>query len=853
MMKLIANKALLMEQLAQGACVVTPNKRLSLSLLENYYRYRGEKTCAKPLCQPLSSLIKSIYQRLLTNGLLPTDPVLLSTDQCRYLWEQTLKSGSGFTYSKGLLHAVIDAWSKCLQWQISPEDKNFASTPQCAQFQHWWQDFNKRIKVLNALPEEQLMDYLIASHQPLLPDSPLSKPTQLIWVCFDHFSPQQQALQHHLAGQGVENCRYDLGTEANGCSWRLSAKDEEDEYRQLIQWIRHRLDKGDQKIAVVVPDLQQRSRSLQRQLKRQIKEDMFNISLGQPLAQYPLVAHALSWIALDTRQISSQQAHLLLYSPYLKGSEMEFHERTQAAQDSSLLREKRISLSVWMKSLRHQTPVLVSCLEQLNRYPEKASLDEWIDCFSRRLHHLGFPGDSPLNSENHQCFQRFTQLFDAFRQLSFCSSTLTDQEAVHAFTELAKQSVFQPESKQQKPVQILGLLEASGCEFNSLWCMGLTDQCLPAKTALSPFIPQSLQRSQNMPHSSPEREWQLAEKLIHRFQRSSPLTVFSYPGMSADIPNLPSPLITDLPELKPIPLSDNGLACTPLKILRENYFIPLQPGEPISGGTALLANQAKCPFRAFAAHRLKAKASRGMKDGLDPQERGQIMHKVMENLWRSLGSQQQLLSLDEQALDRCIEAAITHAIEVFFIDKNELLQDIELTRLKRLLQSCLVWEKQRPPFTVEAIEKDFTLRIHHLDFKVRVDRIDRVEGEVKWVIDYKSSIPAGQPWSEDRPTEPQLLLYALLDDSIKALLFIQLKGGQISSKSFSEEDLNLPSNLSLKENERWSDYRERWQQQLDQLAEEFSKGYCAPQPLSPSICTQCEFQSLCRFTLNQLN
>ena len=137
-----------------------------------------------------------------------------------------------------------------------------------------------------------------------------------------------------------------------------------------------------------------------------------------------------------------------------------------------------------------------------------------------------------------------------------------------------------------------------------------------------------------------------------------------------------------------------------------------------------------------------------------------------------------------------------------------------------------------------------------LDFKVRVDRLDQVEDK-KWVIDYKSSLPPNKPWNEDRPKEPQLLLYALLDEQINALLLMQLKTGKIVCSGLSEEKQDISGITSLKKEEQWSEYRSKWQQQLTLLAEEFAQGYCPPQPASLTLCKQCDFQSLCRFQNNE--
>jgi len=171
---------------------------------------------------------------------------------------------------------------------------------------------------------------------------------------------------------------------------------------------------------------------------------------------------------------------------------------------------------------------------------------------------------------------------------------------------------------------------------------------------------------------------------------------------------------------------------------------------------------------------------------------------------------------------------------------------VEYTRLKRLALSYLEWEKQRSPFTISGLEQSFTINLAGLDFNVRVDRLDEV-ADKKWVIDYKSSLPSSRPWYEDRPKEPQLLLYALLDKEINALLLLQIKAGKIVCSGFSEEKQAVSGISSLKKEETWDDCRTHWHNQLTHLAEEFQEGHCAPQPAQLTICQQCSFQSLCRF------
>lgn len=838
-MQIMESRESLFTAMQNGATLITPNNRLSNQLLRDYFKQSASDVMDKSRCLPYQAFLRYLFKK--ARHLYPNlvHPVLFTAQQQRYLWQQILRQQQG-RCNAGLLCEIQDAWKRCQHWHIDSHQGAFAHTPQTRQFQQWQQAFEQQLKQRSALTEEQLASHLLS-----YPD--LFDRHTFIWVCFDDYTPEQRTLQRAMDEQGCQQYTYELAYQPT-TTHIYPAKDTYDELLQMIQWLTYKLAAGERSIAVVVPDLQAQSHRLQRILQRHVSPQQFNISLGQPLIEYPLVAHALQWLGLDRCLFSNYQAHLLLHSPYLAGSQTEFIGRADAMQDSKVLQEPMIPRANLVLALNRTVPRLANLLNDLPDYPPEASASLWITHFKARLAHLGFPGEYPLNSSSYQCFQRFIMLFDEFMQLSVIKPLMSTSEALDALRDLATSTIFQAQ-KSTTPIQILGLLEASGCTFDSVWVSGLTDQCLPQKTNLSAYIPIDLQREYQMPHAVPERELILAEQLLQRLQNGSNDCVFSYPCLTGDIPNLPSPLISDFPTLllddKPSP------GVTSCLIARtEHYVLPLTATEPVSGGTALLANQAKCPFRAFASHRLHAKSGLVVSDGPDASERGQIMHKIMDQLWRYLGSQQTLLTLTHDELQQRIESIILGALTPITRERSwsfpPLVQNVELSRLQRLVNACLEWEKQRPAFTVEAVEQDFTIALAGIDFRVRVDRLDRITSDKKWVIDYKTSIPINKPWHEERPEEPQLLLYALLDDSINALLFLQLKAGRIFCSGFSEENFPIQGMSTLHKEEHWSDRQQQWHRQLTQLANEFSEGHCAPQPYRSSTCQRCDFPNLCR-------
>ncbi|QLZ69910.1 hypothetical protein FOLKNPGA_02710 [Legionella sp. PC1000] len=836
----ITDKEQLFFLLTQKTIVLTPNNRLSEAILQSYYTHSKKQTIEKPKCMPFSVALVKAYEQL--NFISPqiTHPTLLNSTQCQYLWRKIIQAETNITYSEGLLQSISNAWERCQLWQINMEDPTFNYTAQTRQFQQWWQLFDKQLKQNHFITEHQLIPYLLHANSSLFFQ-------EVVWVCFDDFTPQQALLQEHLTRKGFTQYHYDL-KEKSSKTEVFAAQDNKEEYQQLMAWLHLKIQEGNRHIGVVVPNLEQESNILQRILAHHFESSCFNISLGQSLSNFPLVAHALCWLNLDDL-LNPHQAGLLLQSPYLGSSKEEFIARSEYLHEGVLLENHSIQLNHFREELHTYAPKLANLLKNLTPYPQEAAVEEWIHLFQKRLNTLDFPGDYTLSSENYQCLNRFIALFDELRQFSLLSPCFTKSEALEIVRHLADNTIFQAQ-KTNAPIQISGLLEASGCEFESLWITGLTDQCLPKKVKLSAFIPPQLQRELCMPHSLPARELQFARQILRRFQRSADSIVFSYAQLQADTPNLPCSLIVGFSNFEPLPTDYEEKIPSELISIEESFHIPLLPQEPIYGGTAILSNQAKCPFKAFAEHRLRAKTSLQTTDGLGNKERGQIIHKVMELLWQKLENQHNLLHLANDILEQYIDDAI-HTSLVSLKRQHcdsfpDSIQEVEYTRLKRMVHTCLAWEKQRPPFTVAAIEQSYVINLAGLDFQVRVDRLDQVEDK-KWVIDYKSTLPASKPWNEERPKESQLLLYALLDEQINTLLLLQLKTGKISCAGLSEEKYTISGITPLKKDEVWTECRELWQKQLTELAKEFQEGHCAPQPAHLTLCQQCDFQNLCRF------
>ena len=829
------------QAMRDGAVIITPNNRLAEQLLARYITEDGRRALEKPTCLPYPTFLRHAFERLCHQNPHNAHPVLLNDAQLRTVWRHVLTPDENSQHHQKLLNSVLSAWTVCNNWQVELPHPDFELTAQTQQFEHWRRTCEARLIHLNALAEQQLAGHLIQHLKHL----PVKK---IIWVCFDDYTPIQHAFQAHLNTLGVEQHHDDFKGETTG-TYQCVARDKYNEYARMLHFVKEKLEANATHIGLVIPDLNQEAPSLMRYFKRHLPEEVFNISLGKPLTDYPLIAHALQWISLNLTELSQHQAQLLLSSPHLVSAKTEFLARASCLNTIPLLQERRLPFSRFKRAIHASAPALSEALQALSSYPKTQTPRAWARMFYERLTQLGFPGEAGLTSAQYQCFQRLIALMDDFVALSVVTPSMCAKEAFRSLHDLAKNTIFQPE-KSEAPVQILGLLEASGCTFDAVWMSGTTDQKLPTRTRLSAFIPITLQRELDMPYANASREQRLAEKRITRLQQASHEQVFSYPELIGDIPALPSPLILNystLPESRaPLVTTHHNQLLTEL----EPYTYPFTEQDTRTGGTARLADQALCPFKAFAAHRLKATSQPEPSEGPDAMLRGQVIHHILELLWKKLKTQRALIACNQAELETHIDKAIHTALRPIKADKPTsfppLMQTVEHTRLKRLVHACLTWDKSRPAFDVEAIEESFHLTLGELEFRVRVDRLDRLHTGEKWILDYKSRLPSPLPWHEERPESPQLLLYALLDDAIRGLLFVELKNGQIACRGLTENNPELQGIKALKQDEAWSTYQHTWHQRLTDLAHEFQTGRSVPFPPKKSTCQTCNFQPLCR-------
>jgi probable DNA repair protein len=630
----------------------------------------------------------------------------------------------------------------------------------------------------------------------------------------------------------------------------------------------------------------------------------WNLSLGRPLSDQPVVATALRLLALLQPPADTETLGILLLSPHWALPQAPAERRVELDRRALLdrrirdLGDTRMRLSNLCyeaggagatgddaeRAARpwHSALLAARCgalLEASRDLPARAATGAWAAVFTAWLKAAGWGaqggGSRPLDSYEFQAVEAWNALLSRFSSLSDFAGSLSAAEALALLGRLAGETLFQPRGA-DAPVQALGLHEAIGQSFDHLWVMGLHDGAWPPAAAPDPFIPLGLQRDHGLPHSGPDLELDWAARVTAGLGAAAAEVVFSHPGRDGSEALGCSPLIAALPELDagdlPGSLDAHWHRLVRESALPETVSAPATVPAPVAlrnpevrGGSQLFGDQAACPFKAFATHRLGARPLERPQAGLDAARKGALLHRVLERLWQDLQCQSNLLALDDAALRGLLRAKIDEVLEAQRRRSpatfTERLLALEARRLEQRLSAWLELERRRSPFTVVASEQQQRFEIGGLRLGVKIDRIDRLDDGAQVVLDYKTGMVRPSAWFGPRPEEPQLPLYGVASrdgsagGAVAAVAFAQIRADRVGFSGVVRGAgvlPGLPSNGQgeLQEaTERWPSVLDAWAAELERLAAAFRAGDAAVDPkhgLKTCDASYCQLAPLCR-------
>lgn len=875
--------------------VLCASPRLAQHLQDAYARWqleRGATIWPTPTMRTPEAFVaelgeRHLLQRRIVRGL-TQEP--LADAESALLWRLVVsesRSDQPLLREADAATLAHEAWRLCQDYGIRLPMP--AANADVERFNQWAQAYRarcERLRRIDAADHRRALFDLIAAGE-------LRAPRAVVFAGYDRFAPWLQRLAAALQSAGTQLFRLQSLCRSARIEARI-AGDAEQELRLAALWVRDQaLARPEARIAVIVPDLRARRADLLRVFDQTLcasldaldppsTERPYNLSLGEPLAAIGLVQCARSLLRLCIGAIDLAEAGTLLCSPYWNdgggndgGGDHQAEQLASADLDRVLREQGHLQVDLpLLRQLSRPMPALRARFDALSQLRPRGAAEpaEWVERFTHWLAAAGWPGERGLDSAEFQAMEAWRGLLRELGGLSRVAGRVAASGALMQLEQLARQRVFQPQTPPVN-IQILGALEAEGLDFDALWVIGLDDEHWPARRPANPFIPPELQRRLQLPHASSAQELAWAERMTLRWRESAADVVFSWASRDQDRELAPSPLILAEAQAAVVHTIDAiapawrvAQACGRDEARADDYAPAPEPGVPVPGGARLLGDQARCPFRAFATHRLGAQPLEQPGYGPNHFDRGTIVHRVLERLWRALRTQDALRALDPAQLEQRIAEAVATELERLAADSPQRftpgLRRLEDERLRRLLGDWMALEIERPAFTVEQLEgsapeasaaEQAVVRFGGLQLRLRPDRVDRLEDGSRLVLDYKTGSRRPPPWRDGRPDEPQLLLYALTQGDVAGLAYARLRAGSIGLDGLGAHADIAPgvkdyaAVRETREASGWDALMGRWRGELETLAGEVRRGLASVTPKhTRQSCRDCHLHAVCR-------
>ncbi len=867
----------LVDQLSAGIPILTPNLRLARRIRLGWGRWlaaQGKTAWETPRVMSLDHWWQEAYrQRCLAGDELP---VLISAQQERALWLDCVAGSDSVVLLRPGVAAELaaDAYRNLqlwgIEWRRGASRQQFQFSEDSAVFVEWAVAFESHLERLGLATLPALVP-LLAERCPV---------SELVLAEFDDIAPsyltalkvQAGELRYHQQGEGQADCQLQPCDSHRG------------ELEAAARWVheKHREDPS-LRLAILLPRLQQERTEIERLLHREFGSDPrqpdtlpVNFSAGVPLSQCGPVRAALALLALPAREQQLAELGRVVCSRYRDDGAMHGEQRAwlqlcRAAREPVSAAQIRHALGRFENQDEPPSLLLKVLLEvgQSRSLRAKRQMEQWPEYFAALLTSLGWPGAGPLDSLEYQQVEQFHQALASLSELAPLQASVDYPSALAALEQICQGSVFQAQSP-DAPIQVLGTLEAAGLQFDALWICNMAAGEWPQAARPNPFIPLSIQRTAGMPHADAQRELAYAERLIGHLQRSTGTLIASYANREDEVPVAPSALVAGFTELSARqaqrwPDYWQRSDTPQLEVIDSGPAPAVSAFEAagITGGSAILGNQAQCPFRAFARHRLGAEPLPDPQVALSAAERGAILHDALYRLWGELGTQQALKTLDLPGRRLLAERSASEAVESFRDSQGRRespgLLALEQQRLTELLTRWLAVEVERMDFIVSDRELRQDIELAGLTVTLRVDRIDLLPNGKRLLIDYKSGDARTRQWLGQRPEEPQLPLYTRLfpTDQVEGVGFAVLRHSDTEYRGLArsaqgsgiEDDIAAATGKTDAEQADWDALQLHWDATIDQLAGEFVGGHATVSPLDRNrSCSYCGLEALCRIS-----
>ncbi len=863
---------------------LTVNSRLARWLLleqDEQKKKAGEKAWETPQIFSFESWLRNIW--------VESWPAkyLLSQIQCEKIWEQIIIQDSArleLLHLQGIASQASEAYALIHKYRLPLAPKLYELTDETKVFLNWIGKYERRLSSLGALDPCTLMDVVKNSMQAGI----INIPPFIRVLGFEEQSPQLKNFLDFLVEKGSRVDFVSTVPTEEALQEKLKVpcvreyENRQEEAEACARWVRSIFIPG-KRIGIVVPELDKYLTLLKREFSAELvpesifklDEQVFNISLAPPLSQEPMIKIALDLLTIKSSTVPISKFLSFIQSPFLG---YVFPPSQEISDLENKLRKQRI-LSINLNQFQStygnipQADRLVEVLRSWVKNSELFFPEKWTEKISAVLKAFNWPGKSKgstsqqfILSKRHQSFEAWKNCLNQFCSLNQILGQINREKALEHFTNIVQGTPFQVKTPEHS-IQIVGLLESSGMQFDHLWIMGCHSEALPTHPEPNPFIPYEIRNKFLIPRSNSQRELEFSKQSLKRLIMASPDVHCSFPLHEGDMDLEISPLIKNFSKLDKTTYSskrikDHILALNDLEELTEPEFLPATDSEKnlfstegVSSGYALLKDQVECPFRAFARYRLNSERYQVPEVDFDNLDRGNVIHKALELFWLNTIDSKTLLQLSEGSLEQHLDKYVREALKVCSIRTTDQTQfnKLEIDRNIRVIHDWLLnIELKRPDFKIHKIEESISINLVGLKLLLRIDRIDEVLGKGLLLIDYKAGRDAKpSEWFAEKIRAPQLPLYSLAK-SPAGLAYGHLLIGKPEFKGTTIPDFPLGQfkNHDFKKMtgcSSWEELLDYWKNSLNHVADEFLQGKHSVSPINKGEpCRHCEFGSFCR-------
>lgn len=863
--------------------MLTASRRLAHALRLGYAQHaqsQGQSVWRTPRVLPWSTWLAQQWLEARAIGTHAHHARLLTNAQARILWDSLVNDsewGEGLLNPSNAARLAARSWRRMQEYLIPLAALNNSDSSEGRALHDWCTEFLRRCEKLQAIDETRLAHW--AHDANFVPEETLAL------AGFDSIPPSVARLVERWRAQGkLADIETDEQTSRSVVV--VAARDTDDELELAARWARAQIATGKSTVGVVVADLQSRRTEVQR-----VFEDVFSpaqrniqaesakipvvIAAPAPLASYPVVDAALLILQFALHDRPATHAGRLLRSPFIAGGEAEKDRRAMA---DFRLREDQRDRWDWFELERWASATgcdqLASAAREIGKEirgnTSSTGASVWAERFHAWLRAAGWPGERSLSSVEHQTVLKFHAALAEFGTLDAVTASLSAAAALSRLQELLRDTPFEPET-QATSITVIDPATVAGMTFDATWVIGLDAARLPEPVNPDPLLPVALQRAAKIPEATAEGVMQLSRARLARWTNSAPLVVLSWPRQEGEAELQPSPMLSSWPTVK-----GSDIAIASVRPLRRTLFdqrplldqmrdevAPRLTVRTARGGAMTLELQSRCPFRAQAQIRLGAEDMPTVSIGVEPIDRGIILHRVLEEIWGSLRSHAGLLAVDEETLaERVRASAERHTMKALqpTVRYRQRLAALEASNVAKQVLQLLAVEKERPSFALSLTEKSEPYSIGGLSITLQPDRIDDLGNGGYLLIDYKlGDSHSPRQWLDTRPgrpLRPQLPLYGLAHgESLRGLAYVVLAAGAVEYRGWSDGAFigdgvaAYPGHVRLRPEHPpdWPSLVAHWRKTLTQLAENFVDGQAVVDPL-PQECTYCHLSAFCRIS-----